>query len=204
MNKKIVISAFLVLLAGIACAVWWRHAAQPPMTACTMEAKLCPDGSYVGRSGPDCAFAACPEPANASWVSRTDPASGVMFRYPERLATEYISVVDWPPAAAVTGGPFTCTEAGAEIAQAGITERRAVNGRIYCVTRESEGAAGSIYTNYAYASEKGGKVLVFTFSLRATQCANYDDPQKSACEAERASFSMDAIADGMAQSAVLP
>jgi hypothetical protein len=30
--------------------------------ACTMEAKLCPDGSSVGRSGPDCAFAACPTP----------------------------------------------------------------------------------------------------------------------------------------------
>jgi len=28
--------------------------------ACTMEAKLCPDGSYVGRTGPDCEFAPCP------------------------------------------------------------------------------------------------------------------------------------------------
>ena len=28
--------------------------------ACTMEAKQCPDGSYVGRSGPSCEFAACP------------------------------------------------------------------------------------------------------------------------------------------------
>lgn len=28
-------------------------------TACTMEAKLCPDGSYVGRVGPNCAFAPC-------------------------------------------------------------------------------------------------------------------------------------------------
>jgi len=27
---------------------------------CTMEAKLCPDGSYVGRIAPDCEFAACP------------------------------------------------------------------------------------------------------------------------------------------------
>jgi hypothetical protein len=27
---------------------------------CTMDAKMCPDGSYVGRSGPACAFAACP------------------------------------------------------------------------------------------------------------------------------------------------
>ncbi|MFA6446768.1 MAG: TspO/MBR family protein [Patescibacteria group bacterium] len=28
--------------------------------ACTMEAKLCPDGSAVGRTGPNCEFAACP------------------------------------------------------------------------------------------------------------------------------------------------
>jgi len=29
--------------------------------ACTMEAKLCPDGSAVGRSGPNCEFSPCPE-----------------------------------------------------------------------------------------------------------------------------------------------
>ena len=27
---------------------------------CTMEAKLCPDGSYVGRTGPKCEFTPCP------------------------------------------------------------------------------------------------------------------------------------------------
>lgn len=32
----------------------------PSPVACTMEAKLCPDGSYVGRSGPNCEFAPCP------------------------------------------------------------------------------------------------------------------------------------------------
>ena len=31
-------------------------------TACTMEAKLCPDGTAVGRSGPNCDFAPCPTP----------------------------------------------------------------------------------------------------------------------------------------------
>ncbi len=29
--------------------------------ACSAEAKLCPDGSAVGRSGPNCEFAACPD-----------------------------------------------------------------------------------------------------------------------------------------------
>jgi len=28
--------------------------------ACTMDAKMCPDGSYVGRQGPSCEFTACP------------------------------------------------------------------------------------------------------------------------------------------------
>ncbi len=28
---------------------------------CTQEAKQCPDGSYVGRSGPKCEFAKCPD-----------------------------------------------------------------------------------------------------------------------------------------------
>ncbi len=30
--------------------------------ACTQEAKLCPDGSSVGRTGPNCEFAECPSP----------------------------------------------------------------------------------------------------------------------------------------------
>lgn len=32
----------------------------PLPVACTMEAKICPDGSAVGRSGPNCEFAPCP------------------------------------------------------------------------------------------------------------------------------------------------
>lgn len=36
----------------------------PEPIACTQEAKLCPDGSYVGRTGSDCNFAPCPTPLN--------------------------------------------------------------------------------------------------------------------------------------------
>ena len=32
---------------------------QPKPVACTMEAKQCPDGSYVGRTGPNCEFTPC-------------------------------------------------------------------------------------------------------------------------------------------------
>jgi len=33
----------------------------PKPVACTMEAKICPDGSSVSRSGPNCEFARCPD-----------------------------------------------------------------------------------------------------------------------------------------------
>ena len=39
--------------------------ATPSPRACTMEAKICPDGSAVGRQGPNCEFAPCP-PMNSS------------------------------------------------------------------------------------------------------------------------------------------
>lgn len=32
----------------------------PSSSGCTQEAKQCPDGSYVARTGPNCEFAACP------------------------------------------------------------------------------------------------------------------------------------------------
>jgi len=49
----------LLLLLGVGCAP--STAPPPPDTVrCTLEAKQCPDGSYVGRVPPSCAFTACP------------------------------------------------------------------------------------------------------------------------------------------------
>jgi hypothetical protein len=36
------------------------------VTFCTMDAKICPDGSAVGRIPPTCEFAACPAPVSTS------------------------------------------------------------------------------------------------------------------------------------------
>ncbi|MCA9361817.1 hypothetical protein KC906_00430 [Candidatus Kaiserbacteria bacterium] len=35
------------------------------LVACTMDAKMCPDGSFVGRTGPNCEFSPCPEAVEA-------------------------------------------------------------------------------------------------------------------------------------------
>ena len=59
------ISLAVLVVAGVAAFFMWPtiNALIPrPVdpVACTTEAKICPDGSAVGRSGPHCEFAACP------------------------------------------------------------------------------------------------------------------------------------------------
>ncbi len=55
-----------VIVLGLAVLVYIKFHKEPVnndgsnQVACTMEAKLCPDGSYVGRIGPKCEFKACP------------------------------------------------------------------------------------------------------------------------------------------------
>ncbi len=60
MRKLIWIIPIAILL--LATAGWgvWRLWLAPKQVACTQEAKLCPDGSYVGRQPPSCEFASCP------------------------------------------------------------------------------------------------------------------------------------------------
>lgn len=42
---------------------------KPGAIACTMEAKQCPDGSYVGRTGPKCEFEECPTSSPSATIT---------------------------------------------------------------------------------------------------------------------------------------
>lgn len=55
-----------------------------PATQCTLEAKLCPDGSSVGRTGPQCEFASCPSPKDetANWKTYTSNKYSFSLKYP--------------------------------------------------------------------------------------------------------------------------
>jgi hypothetical protein len=66
---------------GILCTL---RACAPATDACTEDARQCPDGSYVARSGPACEFAPCPgavacteearQCPDGSYVARSGPA----------------------------------------------------------------------------------------------------------------------------------
>lgn len=42
-------------------SIWQLSSGAPKAIQCTLEAKLCADGSAVGHTGPNCEFAKCPE-----------------------------------------------------------------------------------------------------------------------------------------------
>ncbi len=60
MNKKILIVLVLILVGGVVFYYTQAKVSAPEVYVCTMDAKMCPDGSYVGRSGSNCEFTACP------------------------------------------------------------------------------------------------------------------------------------------------
>lgn len=67
MNKQQLLTAaglIIVVLAVVGVFLGSSH--QTPIIACTTEAKICPDGSSVGRTGPNCEFAACSASGNTS------------------------------------------------------------------------------------------------------------------------------------------
>ena len=52
----------LLLIAGIALLIFFSGCTKNnEPVACTMEAKMCEDGSFAGRTGPNCEFEKCPE-----------------------------------------------------------------------------------------------------------------------------------------------
>ncbi|MDD5318501.1 MAG: hypothetical protein PHF79_01625 [Candidatus Pacebacteria bacterium] len=203
-QKILLIIIVLFLLGGSLVLLGFKLPNQSGLAPvyCTQEAKLCPDGSYVGRTGPNCEFTMCPNAGTSTEQSLktfTDNSLGISFQYPENPVVKYMDAIDWPPKVQILNQPFTCTEAGSETARAGQTLMSTVNGRTYCVTRESEGAAGSIYIQYAYAFPKNDKTVIFTFTVRYVQCGNYSEPQKTECDNLRQAFNLDNVIDQIAQ-----
>lgn len=90
LNSKtalIVIAAGLLILfiAGYFAYQRFSKSADIGGTVCTQEAKLCPDGSHVSRTGPNCEFAPCPGEApidTSTWKTYRNEQYGFEVRYP--------------------------------------------------------------------------------------------------------------------------
>src|SRR5438552_2056135 len=98
----------ILIIVAIAVAVgggtfYYTHKIKSEPVMCTMEAKQCPDGSYVGRTGPKCEFATCPSTGSGqvsvgteTWKTYTNTQYGFEFKYPNTFSVEDSSNIGIP------------------------------------------------------------------------------------------------------------
>lgn len=198
---------FLVLLiiwAAIIGVLFWPQITQRVSNEpifCTLEAMICPDGSAVSRVAPRCEFAPCPSgdsnnnTSTADWI---DSTGEVKFKYPPNLGTTYLTPNNWPPRVTVRHDSFVCEEGERTIdGLPTLVQKRLIGNRTYCVQARNEGAAGSLYADYTYTTEKDEHAVDVVFTIRYPQCLNYDEPKKTECQGEREAFDLDGLVDRM-------
>ena len=82
-----------IIIFGIALMMFLAACSQVGNAPCAEDAKLCPDGTAVGRTGPNCEFAKCPEPKGQNETQACD-YSKKGFRYVAKNA-EQCSVIKY-------------------------------------------------------------------------------------------------------------
>ena len=76
--------------------------------------------------------------------------------YTQPLATKYVTGASvWPPKVTTTNKAFSCTDT-----------QKDIQGNMYCIKKDAEGAAGSTYTTYTYKTKVGEQLATTTFTLR--------------------------------------
>ncbi len=96
MNQKGFVPILILLFVAAAVIVvgggyYFLKLKTPEQKACTLEAKVCPDGTSVGRTGPNCEFSPCPaskttptpvSDATANWKTYSNTKYGYTLKYP--------------------------------------------------------------------------------------------------------------------------
>lgn len=125
-----------------------------------------------------------PDSFKASYISFQNYGSNVFN------VEEYPKLESW-----VENSEIECDETPLESSLPLRISKRQVNGQKYCIGASSEGAVGSVYTQYAYTTVIEDNVYLVQFVARYPNCSNYPDKERGECEAERENFNLDNLVD---------
>jgi hypothetical protein len=194
MSKKqnfiLLLLVIILVLVGVVYGAYYIQRNNHKPVACTTEAKLCPDGSSVGRTGPNCEFAACPvTDPTANWQTYVNVQYGFEFKFPKSFGAEIWRAYKWPPLATVVPANENLIKQGCPDIQTSSPEQSQLilNGNNFTLYKESEGAAGSTFTTYCYTTKKDQNNYTIEFLIRYTSgcgenCGPYcGTPNETAC-----------------------
>lgn len=125
-----------------------------------------------------------PETLKANYISFQDYSFSI-FEVDEYKGTEF----------RVENGEINCDTTDQTSSLPLRISKTNINGQKYCIGAFSEGAAGSVYTEYAYATVIEDNLYLVTMLARYPNCSNYPDKERMECEAERESFNLDSKID---------
>lgn len=112
--------------------------------ACTLEAKLCPDGSSVGRSGPNCEFTSCP-----SVVSDYKNTAYIIEGNSVRLTNGRSEITVAPGSAVQTLTQYFGNEAIGDLNADGVLD-------VAFILTQSGGGSGTFYYVVVALKDQGG------------------------------------------------
>ena len=175
MNKKIIISVVVIalVLLGTFMSTQNKTAKFIPTPTPTPILTTTPTPS--------------PEIQHPDWQTFTDPT--ITFKYPGTLQTKYIHTQNWPPKITVSSDKFSCKVGG----------QKTIGDTTFCIEDASQGAAGTIYSDYTYTFLKQNKLITLQFTLGYPQCGNYEEAQMQACQKERQTFDLDNLINEITQ-----
>lgn len=165
----IIIILVLIIIGG---GVWYFIANKP--VACTEEAKLCPDGTAVGRTGKNCEFAECPIMDQfKDWNTYKNEEYGFEMKYPNDFPIYSIQPITTAINCDYANFSSKCPTVSSGGQSSSTTERININGILYCSYVTAEGAAGTVYKTYGYATVRNNKCFVVSFAVAYPNCDNY-------------------------------
>lgn len=186
MQKKILI--FLVALVilvpmviGGVFAYQYSKSQKNPVVqtpiACTQEAKQCPDGSYVSRSGPNCEFAPCPvaDNPNPDQKTYTNAQYGFSFQYPVKLASTFASFQSEPTAIITPKGSSDIDSKGCyQLDIQHIESTGIIGGMTFCESSGGDPGAGQLYSSYYYTILHGQNYITLAYVVHTPNgCGPY-------------------------------
>jgi hypothetical protein len=125
-----------------------------------------------------------PDSFKAEYISFQNYSLGIFE------TSEYPRLESW-----VENGEIECDETAPESSLPFRMAKKEMAGQKYCIGAFSEGAAGSVYTEYAYTTVIGDNVYLVQFIARYPNCSNYPETERGMCEQERESFDLDSLVD---------